>query len=178
MPISSASRRDWAWPAALALASLVGTAISACLMPFVAIAVACAATMRVSRALAVIAGVWAINQTVGFVALGFPHTAFTIGWGLAIGGASLVAFVAAHRLLRGRHRLGPELAIAFLAGFIAYESSLFAFARLAGGTGTFTASIIGQILLNDGCWFAGLILFHQLLTRSAPRLFGAPLAFA
>ena len=60
-----------------------------------------------------------------------------------------------------------------MAAFAAYEVLLFAFALVAGGTDTFTPAIVLRILANDAAWLAGLAILYRLLTRAAPRLFGA-----
>jgi len=165
-----------AWPVALAATALVGTLASACMMPFVAIAVASAVSMTWSRAAMTIVGIWAINQILGFSLLGYPPTAFAFAWGGALCAASLGAMLVATFLLAGRRELGIRLALTFVAAFVAYEGGLFGFALAAGGTGTFTSSIILQILANDAIWFAGLIALHIVLTRAAPRVFGVGLS--
>ena len=70
------------------------------------------------------------------------------------------------------------LAAAFAAAFVVYEAGLFGFALVAGGTGTFTTAIVTAILLNDACWAAALFALHAVLTRAAPRTFGAPIGLA
>ena len=129
------------------------------------------------RAAVTIFGIWAVNQILGFGLLGYPLDAYAISWGVALGGASLAAMLLAARLLSGRSELGPRLLLVFAAAFGAYEALLFGFALVAGGTQTFTASIVQQILANDGLWFAGLMALHLVLTRAAPRVFGTGLAF-
>lgn len=163
-----------AWSGALATAAILGTLATACMMPFVALAVATAATMTKGRAAATLGLVWATNQLLGFTLLGYPLTPYALAWGAALGAASIAAMLVAAAVL-GRTRLSAVgLISAFLAAFVAYEGGLFAL--VAGGTSTFTMPIMLQILVNDTCWLGALALLHGVLTRAAPRTFGPALS--
>ena len=165
--------RGWAWPAALALATVAGSLAAACMMPFVALATLAAATMSRGRAAATIAAIWAANQALGFTVLGYPGTVYAVAWGGALGFAALAAGLIARMVLRGRGDVAAAPVLgAFGAAFVGYEALLFGFALVAGGTETFAPSIVVRILVNDGLWFAGLGALHHLLTRLAPGLFG------
>lgn len=163
----------WAWPAALGTATVAGSLAAACMMPFVALAVLAAATMPARRAYLTIGAIWAANQALGFTVLGYPTTAYAAVWGVALGVASLSAGLVARAVLHDRGDLAAApMLLAFGAAFVAYEGLLFAFALVAGGTGTFMPAIVLQILVNDGLWFAGLSTLYVVLTRAAPRWFG------
>lgn len=167
------SASEWAWPAALAIATVTGSLAAACMMPFVALAVLAAATMPTRRAGLTIGAIWAANQALGFTVLGYPATGYAASWGVALGVASLAAGLVGRTVLRGRHDLAAvPMLLAFGAAFVAYEALLFGFALVAGGTDTFAPAIVLQILVNDGLWFAGLSALYVVLTRAAPRLFG------
>ena len=148
-----------------------GTLIVACMMPFVGLAVIAAATMPRSQALVTVAGAWAANQILGFGLLGYPLDGYAIGWGVALGGGSVAAMLVARAVLGGRGIAPGRLAAAFLAAFAGYEALLYAFALVAGGTGTFTPAIIAQLLVNDAAWTAVLAVLYAVLTRAAPRVF-------
>lgn len=165
----------FAWGAALAAVAVLGTLATACMMPFVALAVATAATMSRSRAIVLLAGVWAINQLLGFALLGYPFTAYAFAWGAALGIATIVAMLVASAVLAQRPSSAAQLVLAFGAAFVAYEGGLFCFALVAGGTQTFSTKIVLQILTNDAMWFVGMIALQLILTRSAPRMFGPSL---
>ena len=172
-PFSSPSLRFWAWPAAIGAATVLGTLAFACMMPFAALAVMAAATMRPRQAFTTIAAIWATNQALGFALLGYPFTGYAIGWGLALGVAALLAAVVAQSVLRRHGGMAAlPMAVAFMAAFAGYELLLFGFALFAGGTETFAPAIVLRIFANDAMWFAGLAVLHQLLTRTAPGLFG------
>lgn len=168
--------RGLAWPSALAAAAVLGSLAAACMMPFVGLAVVAAATMSRSRAVATVSCVWMVNQLLGFGLMGYPWTADAAAWGLVLGVGSLAAVGIAGAMLRGRRDLAvlPLLA-AFAIAFAGYETLLYGFALVTGGTETFAPAIVLQILVNDGSWFAGLTALHLALTRAAPRLFGRTL---
>ena len=167
-----------AWQATIAVATIVGTLATSCMMPFVALATLTAATMPRRQAAMTIGAIWSINQLLGFTLLGYPADATTIAWGAAIGAAGLGAMMVAAAILGRAGATLPRLAAAFAAAFVVYEAGLFGFALVAGGTGTFTAAIVAAILLNDACWGAALFALHAVLTRAAPRTFGAPIGLA
>ena len=170
---TSPSPRSWAWPAAIGAATVLGTLAFACMMPFAALAVLAAATMRPRQAFATIAAIWATNQVLGFAVLGYPQTGYAIGWGLALGVGALFAAVVAQSVLRpGARMVAVPMAVAFMAAFAGYELLLFGFALIAGGTETFAPAIVLRIFTNDAMWFVSLAALHQLLTRTAPGLFG------
>lgn len=164
-----------AWSLALAATAVLGSLASACLMPFVAVAVATALTMSRARAAATVAAIWAVNQIIGFGFLGFPPTAMTIAWGVALGLAALAATSLASHLLAGRKAVEPWLLFVFASAFVTYEGVLLAFGAATGRVGAFTPDIVVQILANDAVWCAALIALHVALTRTAPRMFGPAL---
>ena len=162
----------FAWPAALAAATVVGTLATACMTPFVALAVIAAATLSRRRAAITVGGVWMINQALGFTVAHYPMTAYAASWGAAMGGATLAAMLIAGLVIQPVRPSALRLAAAFTAGFATYEGLLFAFACLEGGRATFTPAIIGSIALNDGVWLVVLALVHLGLTAGLPRVFG------
>jgi hypothetical protein len=163
----------WAWPSALAVATVAGSLAASCMMPFVALSVLATATMPAQRAAITIAAIWAANQIFGFVLLGYPATGYTVMWGAALGLASLAAGGVGGKLLGVRPEWrATTLIIAFGAAFATFEGLLFGFAAVVGGTETFAAPIVLRILANEACWFAGLSALYLGLARAAPRWFG------
>ena len=160
------------WPLTLAAAAILGSLALACMMPFVALATLAAATMGRAQAVVTVGGIWAVNQLLGFGMFGYPHDAYALGWGAALGAASLAALFVARRFAAGSQLLSLRTLAAFGIAFVAYEALLFGYALFAGGTGTFTPAIIFQIFANDAMWLVGLGLLHAILQRSVPGLFG------
>jgi uncharacterized membrane protein (DUF485 family) len=135
----------------------------ACATPFAADAVVAAAMLPLPSALLVVAAAWIVNQAIGFGALGYPHDANTVLWGLAIGGAALAATAAAAFTLRALSR-GNQLAalgVALLAAYVAYELLLFAFTPVLGHSGAFTSSIIARLGVLNVAWLVGLVAVCQ-----------------
>lgn len=164
---------SWASPAALAVVAFGGTLATACMMPFVALAVSLALTLRVGPAIVAMTAIWAGNQLLGFGLLGYPLTGYAFAWGAALLAASLASVVVAHRVTA--HALGAGatgLVLCFVTAFVAFEGLLFAFAHVAGGLETFTPGIVAKIAANDAVWFGLLLGLRLLLTRAAPRWFG------
>lgn len=149
-----------ALPAVLAAATLSGTMIIACMMPFAAIATIAALAMPGRRGLAAVGLCWLGNQALGFGLMGFPWDGPTFAAGLSLLAASLIAFAAVRPVVDRSGAL-----IAFLAAFTVFEASLFVYALAFGDTAMFTPHIVAQIALNDALWFAGLWLGWQVIAR-------------
>jgi hypothetical protein len=163
----------FAWAAALACATVAGTAILSCMMPFVAVATILAATLPARKGAATMVAIWFGNQLLGFSVMGFPATAYTLAWGGALLAASLAAMAVARMTIVDRHELvATRVATGFAIAFLAYEGLLYAFASLVGGIETFAPSIVIQIAFNDTLWLLFLLGLHLILTRTAPAWFG------
>lgn len=157
------------WTITLAAVAVAGSLVTACMMPFVAVATIAAATMPRNQAVLAVLGAWAANQLIGFGLLGFPVTGYAIGWGVALGGASLAVLPLVRRLAAPSV---ARIALAFVVAFVLWEGLLFAFALAVGGLGTFTAAIMLKLFANEAMWLAVLGALHLIATRGAPQLFG------
>lgn len=161
------------WAAALGIATVAGTLVTTCMMPFVALPVLAAATLPRGRAVLTVAAAWLVNQALGFGVQHYPVTAAAFGWGAAEGAAALAVVLMASFAVDRSRLSALRTAVAFVLGFALYEGLLFGFSRLTGGgTATFTREIVAQIAGNEAIWLAGLAAVHLLLTWRAPRLFG------
>lgn len=156
-----------AWLAALLLAGAVAS-FAPCLMPFTALAVALAATTRLRTALAAIAGLWTINQFVGFAFLDFPHTADAFGWGVVIALGALAATLVAAAVIRRAPIAGKaaRVLLAFVLAFVTYEALLLAATPALGGLATFTPAIVGTIAFENALWLAAFVLGNEALARA------------
>jgi hypothetical protein len=150
-----------ALPAILAVTTLSGTVVLACMMPFAAIATIAALAMPARRGAAAVGLCWLGNQVLGFGLMGFPWDGPTFAAGLSLLVSSLLALAAA-RAVDGR---GGNPVLAFAAAFAAFELSLFAYALAFGDPALFAPDIVALIGLNDALWFAGLWLGWQVLAR-------------
>jgi hypothetical protein len=159
-----------AWPALLLAAALLSSVTFACVTPFAAFAVLAAATLPLSRAVAMVAAVWLVNQALGFCALGYPFDGMTVAWGGLIGLAALAATVATAGILAREWPLAVRLVASFAAAFFVYEAVLFLAALGLGGAQNFTADIVAKLALSDLCWLVGIaIARHGLLRLSLFR---------
>ncbi len=172
MSASNAATRDVAWPLTLAVATILGTLATACMMPFVGLAVVAAATMRTPTMMVTILGAWGVNQILGFGLLGYPLDGYALAWGVALGVASVAAGLLARAAFTSGVTLPRALAV-FVAAFVLDEALLYAFALAVGGTGTFTPAIVLRLFANDALWCGVLAALHVVLTRAAPRWYAA-----
>lgn len=162
-----------AWVVTLASVTILATLASACMTPYIALAVIAAVTMLRRHAAWTIGGVWLTAQTLGFTVLHYTPSANAFAWGVALGIAALAAMLAAGRVV-GRDRTSlSRLISAFALSFALYEALLLGFAYIAGGLETFAPSVVLQIVSNDGVWLAALAMLHIVLKSSAPRWFGS-----
>lgn len=172
MSASNSATRDVAWPLTLAAATVLGTLATACMMPFVGLAVVAAATMRTPAMLVTIVGAWGVNQLLGFGLLGYPLEGYALAWGVALGAASVAAGLLARAAFARGFTLPRALAV-FAAAFVLDEALLYAFALAVGGTETFTPAIVLRLFANDALWCGVLAALHVVLTRAAPRWYAA-----
>jgi hypothetical protein len=170
MPMQYSPASPAGWRHLLWLALLVGASIGlslgfACAMPFAAFAAAAALTLSRRDALALIVSVWFVNQLVGFTALGYPLTASTFEWGVALGAVAVFATLAGEwagrRLMRAPRAVGSVAA--FLLAFAVYEATLFTISvAWLGGAEVFTGTIQGRIFAINAAAFIGLLVLHRL----------------
>lgn len=161
------ARRGFAWPALLIVAALLSGVTFECVTPFSAFAALTAATMRLPRALAMMAAIWLVNQVLGFAALGYPFDGITLAWGGVIGGAALAATVAAaacQTVARGWPLLA-RIAAGFVAAFVVYEAVLLLATAVLGDAQNFAADIVAKLALSDACWLAGIAIVRHGLLR-------------
>lgn len=141
--------RLWAWSSLILASSLLFSFVFACAAPFAALATLAAMQLERSRALLLVAIAWLVNQAVGYLLLGYPHTVDSYGWGLAIGVAALLAGVTAAVVVHRVEGLA-RAPIALLASFAIYEGVLFAATTiLPSSAEAFSMEIVLQILLTN-----------------------------
>ena len=105
------------------------------------------------------------NQAIGYRLLDYPRTVNSFSWGLAIGAAAVLSTVVALLIVsRLQTARGVTQAVVALAGtFAAYEAALFVVAVAGlGGTGSFSAPIVGRILVINVAALAGLAVLYRV----------------
>jgi hypothetical protein len=155
----TSTRRDTLWIAVLMTAAILGSLALACATPFAAFAAMVALTLPLRRGLTLIAAAWAINQMIGYGALGYPWTADSLGWGLAIGAAAVLATAAAYALAPrlAAAPLASRAGLGFIAAFAVFELALFAVALAVGDTRNFGAAIVTELAVANAAWLAALL---------------------
>lgn len=183
--VNGASPPPAVWRRFLWLALLVGAGLAfslglACATPFAAFGAAAALTLSRRDALVLILSVWLANQVIGFTALGYPWTADTFAWGIALGAAVVFATLAgewtARRLAVASRAVSRGAA--FLVTFVIYEAALYAVAAiLLGGTEDFAGAILGRIAAINAATFVGLLVLSRFAIsadRVANRMIPLP----
>ena len=153
------------WVSLLAAASVMFSLGLACATPLAAFAAAAALTSSRRDALVLIISVWFANQLVGFSMLGYPWTASTFAWGVALGAAAVLATLAGQ--WTATRSADAARIVSFLttglAAFAAYEAALFVVAfTWLGGTEDFTVAILGRIFVINAAALVGLLVLHLL----------------
>ena len=163
-----------AWIGLLIVPSVVATGALACVAPFAAVAALAGLTLARREALAAVLALWIGNQAVGFLSLGYPMDANTLGWGLAMGVAALLAVLAAERVRARRDAAG--LAIAFAAAFVVNQVAMWAASAILGAGAGFTPDVIAYVAVINAVWFVALAAGHLVLVALAERRARAALA--
>ena len=164
-PSAPAGWRHLFWLALLVGASIAFSLGLACAIPFAAFAAAAALTLSRRDALVLILAVWFANQLVGFTVLGYPWTANTFAWGVALGAVAIVTTLAGQWTERRSIGVARALSFAatFLIAFAVYEAALFTISfALLGGTEVFTAAIQGRMFAINGVVFVALLALNRL----------------
>ena len=163
-----ASLNGWLSPLWLTLLVCSSVAFSlrfACATPFAAFSAAATLTLDRRDAVLLTGGVWFANQLVGFTLLNYPWTASSVGWGLALGLAAMLATFGARcatRMCEGLPWVAGHLA-ALLAAFAVFEGVLFiAGLFILGGMEAFGLRIVSWIFVINAGAFLGLLILHRL----------------
>lgn len=153
------------WLGLLLLVAAVSS-FAPCLMPFSALAVALAASVRARTAFVAMGWMWLINQVVGYGLLDFPRTLESFSWGGVTLLAALAATAAAVVVVRGSWVGNKTLRVlaAMLAAYALYELVLLCAVPFLGGLAAFSPSIVGRIGLENIAWLAVLVLLNELLS--------------
>ncbi|TWB08773.1 hypothetical protein FBZ99_11879 [Rhizobium sp. ERR 1071] len=152
-----------AWVLIIAGASVALSTVFACITPFVALATVSVIMLPRRMALFAVLLAWLANQMVGYFILGYPRNWDSYAWGIAIGFAALVAFLAATLVTRAKLNAFLAWVAAFAAALVAYEGILFAAtAFLPSGDGAFSLSIIAKVVLINLVAAAGLVCLNGI----------------
>lgn len=156
-----------AWAAFLVVATTAGSVLLACATPFAAAAAVAALTLPPRLALVATMGVWLGNQAVGFLMLGYPLTPSALAWGPVLGGAAILAAVAAIRASGWFDRADLRRWVAAFAASLVVQQGLV----LAAGAleGTASLSVAAGVSALNAVWFAAFAALHRLAVGVAGR---------
>jgi hypothetical protein len=155
-----------AWPLSLALSTVVGSLLLACVFPFASFAALAALTMTPRRGIALVTAAWALNQATGFFLMSFPWETQAVGHGIAILAATLAAAVVARLAVDNlRGAVAWRAGAALVAAFVVHQILLRAYASIGGGSENFSSEIILGVALNDALWFTGLMMLRAVIVR-------------
>lgn len=150
------------WTALIAGLTVIGSYGFACVAPMAAVAALAALTLRRTEGLALVAVAWLINQVVGFTLLSYPHTGDTYGWGIAIGVASVLGYIAAVSVLPVMRSKLLAAAAAFAVAFTVYQIALYAYGVATAYTGdTFSFAVVGEVLAINVVAYVGFLAVHR-----------------
>jgi hypothetical protein len=109
--------------------------------------------------------VWLANQVIGFGFFHFPHTANTLLFGVAIGGAAVVTTIVVSVVMKYMSsRSAPlRLAAALLLSFATYETTLVAAAVFFGDLETFRPTVVAQLAFINAISLAVMIVLNEVL---------------
>jgi hypothetical protein len=152
------------WMLILTLAAIGATLALSCMTPFAALAVALAGTVGLRASLGVMIAVWLANQLIGFGFFHFPHTANTLLFGVAIGGAAVATTIVASAVMKYMSsRSAPlRLGVALLLSFVAYETTLLAAAVFFGDLETFRPAIVAQLAFINAVSLVGMVVLNEV----------------
>lgn len=160
--------RKTLWAGLIATLAVVGSLAFACATPFAAFAALAASRMERSQGLMVVTLAWLSNQIIGFALLGYPTTASSFSWAIAIGIAALLAFMSAGLTMASTARHSYRLAMAFASSFVVYELALFvAGTVLSSSDDAFSIATVTRVFEINLVSFVGLLLLHRLVIAPA-----------
>jgi len=165
------------WIMLLTAASTITTLLLSCATPFPALAALAAVHMRRRDGLTLMGAAWAASQLTGFLILGYEIKDTTWSWAVGLGVAALVSaagsYVALDRL-NGKSTV-LRLAVAYVAGFVAFKLVILLFSFGLGGVATtLDPDILTRQFLRNGAILTGLFLLYRGLVAAgvpaaAPR---------
>jgi hypothetical protein len=160
------------WIVLLTAASLATTLALACATPFAALAALAAVHMRRRDGIALMLLAWLASQLVGFLVLHYPHDVKTLCWGAGLGSAAIGALLGAALSLSwvDNASVAVRLAVAYLAGFVAFKAVVLVWALFLGGVAiTLDPVIMLRQLFRDGAILIGLYaLYRGLIALGVP----------
>lgn len=155
------------WAAILATATIGGSYVFACAMPFAALAALAAIYLPRRDGAILIVAAWAANQLIGYCVLDYPRNFDSFAWGGVMGIAALLTLGAGWAVERWVTQREAALVSVFIICFAAYEVLLTAATLILPAGGGFEVAVYEYVAVVNALAFIGL-----LALQGAGRLTG------
>jgi hypothetical protein len=160
---SFSSPREFIWLILLPLSSLVFSLGFACATPLAAFGALAAVALSKRDGLILCGAVWLVNQVVGYAFLGYSWNINSVSWGLALGGATILASLSARSIYRRKIHYLFRLIAAFIAAFAVFQVSLYLVELFVlSGLQDSSADVVTRVLAINAGAFVGLLALHWL----------------
>ena len=161
---SFSSPREFTWLILLPLSSLVFSLGFACATPLAAFGALAAVALSKRDGLILCGAVWLVNQVVGYALLGYSWNINSVSWGLALGGATILASLSSRWIYRrSKTQYLFRLTVAFIAAFAVFQVSLYLVELFVlGGLQDSAADVVSRVLAINAVAFVGLLALHWL----------------
>jgi len=161
---SFSSPREFIWLILLPLSSLLFSLGFACATPLAAFGALAAVALSKRDGLILCGAVWLVNQVVGYTLLQYSWNTNSISWGLALGGATVLATLSSRWIYRrSKSHYLFRLIAAFIAAFAVFQVSLYLLELFVlGGLQDSNADVVIRVFAINAGAFVGLLALHWL----------------
>jgi hypothetical protein len=161
---SFSSPREFIWLILLPFSSLVFSLGFACATPLAAFGALAAVALSKRDGLILCGAVWLVNQVVGYTLLQYSWNINSVSWALALGGATILAFLSSRWIYRrSKTHYLFRLIAAFIAAFAVFQVSLYLVELFVlGELQDSAADIVIRVLAINAAAFVGLLALHWL----------------
>ena len=157
-------------PASFIVCVALVCSLLGCIVPVPALSAASAIALPRKYAYGVSLGAWLVNQFVGFVFRGYPHTGSAYAWGVALAIAAIGCVALARFVWLHREQSITSAILVFGVTFVAYEAMLALISIPLGGWDAYTVEIITKIATFNACAFACIAPGATWLVRANATL--------
>lgn len=145
------------WAAILAAATIAGSYVFACALPFAALAALAAIYLPRRDAVILVAAAWAANQAIGYCVLDYPRTFDSFAWGAVMGLCAVATLFVGFAVERAMTQREVALIAVFTACFATYEFLMTAATLVLPAGGGFEVSVYEYVAVVNVLAFIGLL---------------------
>jgi hypothetical protein len=144
------------WLAALVVPSVLASLLFSCIAPFAAVAAWAALTLERREALGTVVALWAGNQAVGFLALGYGFGVEALSWSIAMLAAAVLALEAARIVSAAADGTAARVGAAVMTAVIAHQAAMWLATFPLGNADGSSLAIVRDVVVFNLAWAAGL----------------------